>query len=319
MGRGRRGPGRGGVVGALRLRHAPAVLALTTVLVLLVTACDANLPVPGAKPGVPTQLTARGEAASVKGSIYVAQGGRIWKLRGGKITALTPTGQQLASPTASANGGVTAASLMGSGQAQIAVGGPDFAGLAPLTPAQKDPHKASLDLKPALSPDGTRLAFMSDRASCCSDEAIWEGPIHRPRQVSFPPDTTGGDDAPAYVPDATSVVLIAWRSNRGNLDAAADFLDPAPGPAGKLAWTSRQGDIANIAVGNLDASSAVTVASFGDCRQPVWSPDGKNLVFISAHGGSMDLWTVPAAGGTPQRLTSGADLDANSHPAWIAG
>jgi len=334
MGRGRGGPGRGGVVGAPRLRRAPAVLALATVLVLLVTACDTNLPVPGAKPGVPTQLTARGEASSVKGTIYVAQGGRIWKLRGGKITALTPSGQQLASPTASANGAVTAASLMGSGQAQVAVGGPDFAGLAPLTPAQKDPHKASLDLKPALSADGARLVFMSDRASCCSDEAIWEGPIHRPRQVSFPPDTTGGDDAPAYLPDATGVVLIAWRGNRGNLDqagvpagrvkvlaaaAAADFLDPAPGPAGKLAWTTRQGDIANIAVGNLDGSGAVTVASFGDCRQPVWSADGKNLVFISAHGGSMDLWSVPATGGTPQRLTWGADLDANSHPAWIAG
>ena len=33
----------------------------------------------------------------------------------------------------------------------------------------------------------------------------------------------------------------------------------------------------------------------------------------------MDLWTVAAAGGTPQRLTWGADIDANSHPAWIAG
>ena len=72
-----------------------------------------------------------GEAASVKGTIYVAQGGRIWKLRGGKMTALTAAGQQLAYPTASANGAVTAASVIGHGQAQIAVGGPDFAGSTP--------------------------------------------------------------------------------------------------------------------------------------------------------------------------------------------
>jgi hypothetical protein len=313
----------------------PALLALASAFVILVAACDSSgLPVPGGKPSVPTQLTARGEAGAVKGTIYVAQGGRIWKLRGGKLTALTPAGKQLAYPTASANGSVTAASVIGPGQAQIAVGGADFSGLTPLTPAQKDPHRASLDLKPSLSPDGTRMVFMSDRSTCCSDEAIWEGPIHRPRQVSFPPDTTGGDDAPAYLPDASGIVLVAWRNNRGNLDqaalpagrvkvvaeaAATDFLDPAPGPVGKLAWTSRQGDTANIAVGNLDGSGATTVANFGDCRQPVWSADGKNLVFISAHGGSMDLWTVPAAGGTPQRLTWGADLDANSHPAWIAG
>jgi hypothetical protein len=316
------------------LRRAPALLALAAALAPLVTACDTNLPIPGGKAGVPTELTARDEATAVKGSIYVAQGGRIWKLRGGKISALTPAGQQLAYPTASANGAVTAASVVSSGQAQIAVGGPDFAALTPLAPAQKDPHRASLDLKPSLSPDGTRLVFMSDRSSCCSDEAIWEGPIHRPRQVSFPPDTTGGDDAPAYLPDASSIVLVAWRSSRGNLDQAAlpagrakllaaadasDFLDPAPGPSGKLAWVSRQGDTANIVVGNLDGSGGVTVASFGDCRQPVWSADGKNLLFISGHGGSMDLWTVPAAGGTPHRLTWGADLDANSHPAWVAG
>jgi hypothetical protein len=315
------------------LRRAPAWLAPAAALLVLVSACDTNLPVPGGKASVPTQLTARSEAASVKGTIYVAQGGRIWRLRGGKITAVTPAGQNLAYPTASANGSVTAASVVGQGQAQLAVGGPDFAGLTSLTPTQKDPHRASLDLKPSLSPDGTRMVFMSDRSSCCSDEAIWEGPIRRPRQVSFPPDTTGGDDAPAYLPDVSGVVLVAWRNNRGNLDqagvpagrvkvlapaAAADFLDPAPGPAGKLAWTSRQGDTSNIVVGNLDASAGVTVANFGDCRQPVWSADGKNLLFISGHAGSMDLWTVPAAGGSPQRLTWGADLDANSHPAWIA-
>jgi hypothetical protein len=316
------------------LRRTPALLALAVALASLVAACDTNLPIPGGKAPVPTQLTARDEAASIKGSIYVAQGGRIWKLHGGKISVLTPSGQQLAYPTASANGAVTAASVVGSGQAQIAIGGPDFAGLSPLTPAPKDPHRASLDLKPSLSPDGTRMVFMSDRSTCCSDEAIWEGPIHRPRQVSFPPDTTGGDDAPAYLPDASGIVLVAWRSNRGNLDQAAlpagrakllaaadasDFLDPAPGPGGKLAWTSRQGDTANVVVGNLDGSGGVTVANFGDCRQPVWSADGKSLLFISGHGGSIDLWTVAAAGGTPQRLTWGADLDANSHPAWIAG
>ena len=175
---------------------------------------------------------------------------------------------------------------------------------------------------------------MSDRSSCCSDEAIWEGPIRRPHQVSFPPDTTGGDDAPAYLPGATALVLVAWRMNRGNLEQAAvpvgrtrvvvaaaesDVLDPAPGPGGTLAWISRKGDAANLVVGGIDSSAPKTVAGFGDCRQPVWSPDGQSLVFISGHDGSVDLWTVPVAGGNPQRLTWGADLDSNSHPAWING
>ena len=175
---------------------------------------------------------------------------------------------------------------------------------------------------------------MSDRSSCCSDEAIWEGPIRAPRQVSFPPDTTGGDDAPAYLPDASALVLVAWRANRGNLDqagvptgrvkvlapaAASDFLDPAPGPTGKLAWTSRQGDVANIAIGNLDGSGAAVVASFGDCRQPVWSADGKNLLFISPTVAAWISGRSPRCPAPPAVLTWGANLDANSHPAWIAG
>jgi hypothetical protein len=312
----------------------PRLAALVTLSGIALSACNASVSIPGTAPRTPTQLSARDEAKAIKGTIYLAQGGRIWKLRAGKISALTAASQQLAYPTANATGAVTAVSVVGHGQAQLAVGGPDFSALAPLSPAQKNPRRAALDLKPSLSADGKRLAFMSDRSSCCSDEAIWEGPIRAPRQVSFPPDTTGGDDAPAYLPDASALVLVAWRMNHGNLDQAAvpggrprvvipatdtDVLDPAPGPGGTLAWISRKGDAANVVVGHLDGSAAITVANFGDCRQPIWSPDGQSLVFISGHGGSMDLWSVPASGGSPQRLTWGADLDANSHPAWIAG
>ena len=300
---------------------------------LTLAGCN-GVPLPGVKADVPTSLTARGEAGSLKGTIYLAQGGRIWKLHAGKLTVLTPANQNLAYPTVSADGSVSAASIVGHGQAQVGVGGPDFTGLTALTRARTDAHLASLDLKPSLSPDGKRIVFMSDRSSCCSDEAIWEGPIRLPHQVSFPPDASGGDDAPAYLPDGSGIVFVAWRDSHGNLDkalvpsgrarvvttaGATDILDPAPGPAGRMAWVTRTGDNADIAVGNIDGSGGAIVANFADCRQPVWSPDGRNLLFLSAHGGTTDLWMAPVGGGTSQRLTWGADLDANSHPAWIAG
>src|SRR5258708_31172403 len=126
--------------------------------------------------------------------------------------------------------------------------------------------------------------------------------------------------------------MVAWRSNHGNLDQAAvpsgrprlsidgtnaDVLDPAPGPAGKMAWVSRKNGNANIVVGGIDGSSPIVVANFADCRQPTWSPDGQTLVFISQHGGTSALWSVPAGAGSPRRLTLGAHLDANSHPPCI--
>jgi hypothetical protein len=211
-----------------------------------------------------------------------------------------------------------------------------------LTTPPKDPHNASIDLKPAFSPDASRVAFMSDRGKCCSDQQVWEGPYapYKPRQVSTPPDLTGGDDSPVYA-SATALLFVAWRAvgsdsrvvHAGLMQAGvpagkpktlyapadSDILDPSVGPGGKLAFVRRSGDSADVEVSGGDASNPTKITSFGDTRQPVWSPDGGSIVFISRHGGSVDLWSVPADGkGDPQRLTWGADLDDNSRPAWIS-
>lgn len=336
MGRG--GRGAGGAPGNVLTRRwgAVALAALTLV------ACDS--PLPGVKPSTPKELTAIDAAKAVKGTIYLGSSGRIWKLRDGKLTALTGTDRKLAYPTATTDGAHTAVSIMGSGHAEVAVGGADFADLAPLTTTPKDPHLASIDVKPAFSPDGQRLAFMSDRSKCCTDEAIWEGPYrpYKPRQVSTPPDISGGDDAPVYLPGGNALVFVAWRPVAGDtrvvragLQQAAvpagklktllapsdsDLLDPAPSPDGtRLAFVRRHGETGDAEVGNIDGTAASQLTSFGDVRQPVFSPDGRSLVLISQHGGTLDLWLVSADGkGDPTRLTWGADLDANSRPAWVA-
>jgi len=36
---------------------------------------------------------------------------------------------------------------------------------------------------------------------------------------------------------------------------------------------------------------------------PRWSPDGKNLAFISSRGGSPQVWVIPMGGGEPRKLT----------------
>src|SRR5260370_33923485 len=45
-----------------------------------------------------------------------------------------------------------------------------------------------------------------------------------------------------------------------------------------------------------------------------WSPDGKNIVFVSNITGRNNLWLVPAEGGWPTQLT--VSDQRQSHPAW---
>src|SRR5512140_2355938 len=52
----------------------------------------------------------------------------------------------------------------------------------------------------------------------------------------------------------------------------------------------------------------------GDDEHPRWSPDGQTVVFSSDRGGSTDIWTVPASGGEPKRLTVEAGRD--EQPDW---
>lgn len=53
---------------------------------------------------------------------------------------------------------------------------------------------------------------------------------------------------------------------------------------------------------------------FNDARQPVWSPDGKSLLYFAYRDGGYDLWTVAPDGTGAKKLTDGAYDD--REPIW---
>src|SRR5688572_18520321 len=97
--------------------------------------------------------------------------------------------------------------------------------------------------------------------------------------------------------------------------AAADALTFAPltsepGYEGMPAWSPDGQTIAYVA--DVDStlqvftrqrsssvSAQITQAAY-DCRYPFWSPDGKRLYFISLARDRESLWSISAAGGTPE-------------------
>jgi Tol biopolymer transport system component/DNA-binding winged helix-turn-helix (wHTH) protein len=82
-----------------------------------------------------------------------------------------------------------------------------------------------------------------------------------------------------------------------------EHFDPAVSPNGRsIVWSSSAAGRRNIWRMNLDGSNPEQVTSGNNEWNPEYTPDGKWLVYATM---IHSLWKIPAAGGTPVRLTNG--------------
>ena len=73
-------------------------------------------------------------------------------------------------------------------------------------------------------------------------------------------------------------------------------------PDGKTVAFCYQGDIFTVSAKGGEARQITSSSSYE--ADPVWSADGKQLIFSSYREGSKDVWAAPATGGTPKQLTT---------------
>lgn len=76
---------------------------------------------------------------------------------------------------------------------------------------------------------------------------------------------------------------------------------PAISPDGKTIVFSYRGDLYKVPAAGGTAT-ALTSDSTQECM-PVWSKDGKSIVYAGNRFGNFDLFIIPATGGEPKRLT----------------
>ena len=166
--------------------------------------------------------------------------------------------------------------------------------------------KGTLDLAPALSPDGRRLAFLSDREGGSLDLFLADAETGRVEGRALERRLEARYDSVQFVASAGAwdaagrrFAFAAVRRGRAVLalvDVAArrlereiaiprvdEILNPSFSPdGGKVAFSALRGGFSDLYVYDLatGALEALTDDPFADL-QPVWSPDGTRLAFVT--------------------------------------
>lgn len=143
---------------------------------------------------------------------------------------------------------------------------------------------SALDIWPIWSPDGRKIAFISDR--------------------------NGTSDIYVMNADGTNVVDLTNNNN------ASDFT-PIWSPDGKkIVFTSSRDDGSAIYVMNVDGTHLINLTSSSPAggRDMVWSPDGTKIAFISDNNYTSEIYVVDADGTNLIRLTNN-DVNDDT-PVW---
>jgi TolB protein len=168
----------------------------------------------------------------------------------------------------------------------------------------------NMDLFPTWGPDGQKVAFVSDRSG---EIAVWTMGKDGGHQQQI---TAGGfgDLSPAWSPDGTRLAFIRRVRTAGSteeykirtaLETALDrFLDLPGRTHISHIWMK------DFSTGQL---RQLTVDDAEDGR-PVWSPDGKRMLFTSNRNGNRDLYLMEMDSGVLHRLTSHPADD--RYPSW---
>jgi dipeptidyl aminopeptidase/acylaminoacyl peptidase len=173
------------------------------------------------------------------------------------------------------------------------------------------------DTEPRWSPDGTRLAFLSERAPA-EKRQVYAMVADGGEPVKL---TTlkHGTSSVAWSPDGSRLAFVSPVGGSPEPESEEEKRKSQPARViTSLKYRfNGEGFIydrrPHVFVVGADGGTPVqlTDGDFADA-DPTWSPDGASIVFASARHAerddddASDLWRVAAAGGTPLRLTTTA-------------
>src|SRR5919112_3482909 len=152
----------------------------------------------------------------------------------------------------------------------------------------------TLHLAPALSPDGSQVAYFSEKDFYSVDLYLADGRTGKVKRRILKSNVSSNYETYRFINSQAN-----WSSDGKYLAFAAKR-----GPRDEIVIVDVK---RNKQVGRIEVKlSGITT--------PSWSPDGQRLVFTGYDGGVSDLFVVGRGGKNLQRLTE--DKYADLHPVW---
>jgi Tol biopolymer transport system component len=191
------------------------------------------------------------------------------------------------------------------------------------------------EFAPALSPDGTRLAFVRLDDAMLSHLFVADVSGANELEITFPvpPSVIQSVSSPAWSADGKRLLFSAGQPGLLHLwsvradgtglvqytDAAISDLDGVWSPDGRQIAFVRTTNPAQSQLMLLDVSTGQE-RSFGYAwrsRYPAWSPDGSQIAFVSnmADNEDLEVYTVRPDGSALTRLTD--DGLRQQRPQWL--
>jgi len=170
------------------------------------------------------------------------------------------------------------------GRATVSRSRPDSSGRAALGTKGGD-----LDIAPALSPDGTKMIFLSGRDVLTTDVYLADlrtGDLTKIVSADANPHADAlryVNSAGSWSPDGRRFVFVVYESGNDHLA------------------------ILNIATEEIEQT--ISIPTIGGITNPSWNPDGTKVVFSGSIGGISDLFLYELATRKTERLTNDRNAD----------
>jgi TolB protein len=187
---------------------------------------------------------------------------------------------------------------------------------------------------PAVSPDGTRLAFTT-YATATGQPEIYLMSLETGRRLTYYNQRASLNATPEFTPDGQRVLLASSAGSSSSqimissvngselrpLSSSRSIeVSPRVNPktGAEIVFVSGRGGTAQIYKMNMDGADVVRLTSGeGEAHNPAWHPEGKHIAFAWTKGydpGNLNIFIMDVATGKTVQLTHGAGR--NENPVW---